>query len=451
MYKKEFDIADFGAVGDGQHDNSNAVSRACKAAQESKGALIRIRKGLWRTGPLELFSNTTLHLDTDAVLSFIPEPERYAPVYTRWEGVSCYALHPLIFVNGQTGVTISGTGCIDGSGEVWWNLQRSKKAKGQNVPETEQELALAVLNGGYDAQPGGGGGRNMQFLRPPLLQFHNCSDICLEGVSIRNAPFWTVHPLFSQRVVIRGITITNPQDAPNTDGIDIDSCTDVLIEQCRLSVGDDGIALKSGSGEDGIRLNRPVQRVSIRHCTVENAHGGVVIGSETAGGIFDVTVEDCVFNGTDRGIRIKTRRGRGGDIRNLRFHKVSMENNLCPLAVNMFYRCGASLEDGFFSLEAQPVTKLTPTIKKLYFENIHATGSRASAGFIAGLPEAPIEELVIQNSSFATNEDAPDSPADSDMFLGIPPVAEKSFRLLNVKDPVFSQVTVAGPTRAFLY
>ncbi|MDR2807676.1 MAG: glycoside hydrolase family 28 protein [Spirochaetaceae bacterium] len=451
MYKNEFDITDFGAVGDGRHDNSNAFAQASRAAQESNGAVIRIKKGVWRTGPIELFSNTTLHLETDAVLSFIPEPERYAPVYTRWEGIECYAMHPLIFVNGQTDVAICGQGCVDGSGEAWWNLQRNKKDKGQNKPETDQELALAALNAGYDTQPGGGGGRKMQFLRPPLLQFYKCRGIKLEGISIRNAPFWTVHPLFSNQISIRNITITNPHDAPNTDGIDIDSCTDVLIEDCRLSVGDDGIALKSGSGEDGIRVNLPVQAVTIRRCTVENAHGGVVIGSETAGGIFDVTTEDCVFNGTDRGIRIKTRRGRGGHIRNLNFRNVSMENNLCPLAVNMFYRCGASLEDGFFSLEAQPVTELTPSIKKLYFENIRATGSRASAGFIAGLPEAPIEELVIHKSSFATDENAPDSPLDSDMFLGIPSVEEKSFRLLNVKDPDFSEVTVTGPAHAFLY
>ena len=393
---QKINISDFGAKGDGCYDNSQAFAKAFEAAKEYKSACLLLTKGVWKTGPIELFSNTELYIDKGAVLSFIPEPELCKPVFTRWEGVECYAMHPLIFACGQSGVRIRGEGCIDGCGEAWWNMQRDKHRRGQNTPETEQELALAALNYGYAKQPEGGGGRSMQFLRPPLIQFYKCHDVGIKGVSIRNSPFWTVHTLFSSRVNIQNICITNPKDAPNTDGIDIDSCVDVLIEDCRLSVGDDGIALKSGSGEDGIRVNKPVQGVRIRGCIVEKAHGGIVIGSETAGGIFDVIAQECVFNGTDRGIRIKTRRGRAGCISNISFRSVDMENTLCPIAVNMFYRCGAFLEDGFFSLDALPVTELTPSINGLYFEDIHAKGCRVLCRYFSNIP---IPMLCLRSTS----------------------------------------------------
>jgi polygalacturonase len=184
---------------------------------------------------------------------------------------------------------------------------------------------------------------------------------------------------------------------------------------------------------------------------VQDGHGGIVIGSETAAGIFNVTAENCAFKGTDRGIRIKTRRGRGGQIQDLSFHNLVMENNLCPLAINMYYRCGADLSDGFFSLESQPVTAATPAIKNISISDIRAIGCKASAGFIAGLPESPIENLSISNCDFSTDECSPVNPDESDMFLGLPPVQEKSFRILNAKDPAFSAVTIRGPKEAFIY
>ncbi|GHU87164.1 polygalacturonase [Spirochaetia bacterium] len=447
----ELDIASFGAAGNGQQDNSASFAVALGSLKDSGGGTLRVGKGIWRTGPMELFSHTMLSLDEGAVISFIPEPERYVPVFSRWEGVECYCMHPLIFSSGQTNVGITGKGRIDGSGLIWWNMLQEKRKRGQNGPETDTEKKFAALNSKYTSQPSGGGGRGMQFLRPPLVQFYKCSDVLIEGVTLNNSPFWTLHPLYCDKLTIRDIVITNPADAPNTDGIDIDSCRNVLIEGCRIGVGDDGICLKSGSGEDGIRVNKPTSNITVRNCTVQDGHGGIVIGSETAAGIFDVTAEDCVFKGTDRGIRIKTRRGRGGQIRNLSFRNLIMENNLCPLAINMFYRCGAELADGFFSLENQPVTATTPAIKNISISNIRASGCKASAGFIAGLPESPIENLSINNCNFSTDESSPVNPDESDMFLGLPPVQEKSFRILNAKEPDFSGVTIRGPREAFIY
>jgi polygalacturonase len=369
--------------------------------------------------------------------------------------VEGWALRPLVFAVDGEDITISGKGRLNGNGEAWWNLLREKRRRDQKEPETPLELELARLNPEYKNQPGGGGGRAIQFLRPPLVQFFRCARVSLEGISLVNSPFWTLHPVFCRDLKIIDVTIRNPQDAPNTDGMDIDSCTGVLIENCRVAVGDDGIALKSGSGDDGVRAGRPTENVTVRGCTVENGHGGIVIGSETAAGIAGVLAEDCLFKGTDRGIRVKTRRGRGGEIRDLEFRNLVMEDNLCPLAVNMYYRCGAEEEagkpDGVFSLNSLPVNSLTPSIKNLRISGVKARGCRASAGFIAGLPESPVENLEIRDCEFSTLEESGVSPDESDMYLGIPTAEGKGFRLLNVKAPRFSGVVVKGPDEAFLY
>lgn len=447
----EKNILEFGGCGDGQFDNSNAFAAAFEALKGTCGGTLRVDAGVWRTGPIELFSNTTFLLEEGAIISFIPEIERYRPVLTRWEGIECYAMKPLVFADGQENIVINGKGVFDGSGYVWWAVLKEKRKCGQKSPETELEKELARLNPGYEHQPSGGGSREMQFLRPAFMQFRHCSNILLEGFTLRNSPFWTLHPLFCSDVTIRGLTISNPQDAPNTDGIDIDSCYEVLVEECEVTVGDDGIVIKSGSGEDGIRVNKPSENIRVRNCTVKNGHGGIVIGSETAAGIFNVTTEDCLFKGTDRGIRIKTRRGRGGEIRSLRFCRLTMEDNLCPIAINMFYRCGANFSEELFGLDIMPVVSTTPSIKNISIEHVRSSGCRASAGLVAGLPESPIEDLVITDCEFSTNEDDPASPDESDMFWGLPTVTSKSFRVLNVKNPKFSNVRIYGPKETFIY
>jgi len=448
---KTHDIKTFAGKGDGVTDNSAAFAGALLAIRESGGGVLRVGKGVWKTGPLELFSHTTLELDEGAVVSFIPEQERYRPVWTRWEGVECYGMHPCVFASGQKDVAIRGKGVLDGKGRLWWEAYRKKRGRGQRAPETPEETALAGLNPGFEKHPGGGGGREMQFLRPPLVQFFECSDVRIEGVTLRNSPFWTLHPVYCTDVSIAGLSIFNPGDSANTDAIDIDSCQNVAIENCRLSVGDDGITLKSGSGEDGIRVGKPCRDIRIKGCVVEDGHGGIVIGSETAAGIFDVFAEDCTFKGTDRGIRIKTRRGRGGQIANLDFRGLTMENNLCPVAINMFYKCGASPSDRYFSQEALPVEATTPRIGNVRIRDVCATGCRASAGFIAGLPEAPVENLDLSRCEFSVDERSEIPPGESDMFFGVPETEEKGIRLLNVKEPMFSQVMVRGAAKAFVF
>lgn len=444
-------LESFGGIADGLFDNTEAFRSAFESMREGGGGMLILGSGVWSTGPIKLFSLSTLYLEEDAILSFIPEPERYPPVCTRWEGVECYAMHPLLFSSGQRDILITGKGRIEGNGSVWWDMYNTKRKQGQKTPLTPIENEFALLNPDYKTQPGGGGGREIQFLRPPLIQFYECQNVRLENVTIANSPFWTVHSLYCDNVVLSSVIVENPHDAPNTDGIDIDSCSNVVIDGCRVTVGDDGIALKSGSGSDGRRVNRPTCHVRIQNCTVGDGHGGIVIGSETAAGIFDVFAENCTFLGTDRGIRIKTRRGRGGEMYDLTFHNLVMERNLCPLSINMYYRCGASLADkGVFSLESETLTDSIPRIHDISISGIRATGCRASAGFIIGLPEAPIRNLVLEDCIFETDEDCDIGPDEADMFLGLPSVAVKSVRIRNVLSPVFWNVTVKGPEEAFI-
>jgi polygalacturonase len=449
---EKIDLHSFGGQPNSNFDNTGIFAAAFEQLRTAGGGTLYVGPGVWKTGPLEIFSDTTLELDDGAVIEFIPEPDRYSPVHSRWEGVECFAMHPCVFSTGQKNITITGKGRIEGNGQVWWQMLKDKRAAGQLGPESAIEHKLAELNPHYKSQAGGGGGRGMQFLRPPLIQFFNCSNVKFEKFTVTNSPFWTVHPVYCDNLSISSVHIINPADAPNTDGIDIDSCTNVTIEHCTVDVGDDGIALKSGSGPDGIRVNRPTKNVTVRDCVVGAGHGGIVIGSETAAGIFDITAENCLFNKTDRGIRIKTRRGRGGAIANLVFRNLKMDGNLCPLAINMYYRCGSSPDDKhLFDLGTLPINSETPSIKNIEISNITAIDSRASAGFIAGLPESPVENLTISNCMFTTNEQSTASPDESDMFLGIPSVEVKSFRLLNTKNIEFTNVKVEGPTVPFIY
>jgi polygalacturonase len=441
-------LTDFGGV-EGAPDNSAAFAAALGALREADGGTLTLGPGVWQTGPIELFSRTTLVLEKGATLSFIPDMERYPPVYTRWEGVECYAMHPCVFSRGQTDVSVTGAGRIEGNGAYWWAHALKKKGR-RSVPESGIERRLAELNPDYRHQQGGGGGRSSQFLRPPLVQFLDCERVRLEGVTLANSPFWTVHPLYCSNITLSRLTICNPHDAPNTDGIDIDSCSGVLIEHCTINVGDDGIALKAGSGPDGLRVGKPTDGVRVEHCTVGDGHGGIVIGSETAGGVSNVKVSDCVFKSTDRGVRIKTRRGRGGVIHDLDFRNIVMERTLCPLVINMYYRCGAALEDGWFSLSPQPLKKETPEIRDVTIHNIQASGCRSSAGFIAGLPESPVRNLSITDCFFSTDENSTTAAAESDMYLGIPDVNTKAFRILNAENPRFENCHIEGPAAPFI-
>lgn len=437
---KQYFLSDFGGCNDGVFDNTETFARAFETIAE--GGCLTIGPGTWRTGPIIINGHDIeVYMQKDAEIVFIPEEEYYRPVYSRWEGINCYCMHPCLYIIDAQRISIRGEGTLDGSGIYWWNLFLGKQMP-RIEPMTKTEKQLALMNPGFKSQGGGGGGRRSQFLRPPLVQIKNASEILLEGITLQNSPFWTLHPLYSSNLVFRNLSIKNPKDAPNTDGIDLDSCQDVMIEGCVIDVGDDGIALKSGSGPDGILTGIPTKDVRITGCTVYNAHGGAVIGSETAAGIHDVEVSNCLFDGTDRGIRIKTRRGRGGTISHLSFRGIKMIKNLCPLTINLYYRCG-SLSDEDFSLGKLPVCPGTPSVTDIRIADCEAIDCLSSAAFIVGLPESPVTGLCLENCKFSLDQSESRPMDESEMYLGLPLPQGRGMRLRNVH-LMLKDVTVDG-------
>lgn len=407
-------------------ENGNMQKRIQDALSSS--AKVVLTSGTYLTGPLDIPSYTELRIEKDATLKFIPDFEGYEPVFTRWEGVKCWCMHPCLFINNAENVILSGEGCVDGSGEVWWEQCDQNRHMLNASPSLPVEKRFEAMNPDYKNQPGGGGGRQLQFLRPALLQIKSSKNVRVESLTFMNSPFWTIHPLFTDGLVIDGVHVHNPKDAPNTDGIDIESCSNVLVQNSVVEVGDDGIALKSGSGQSGIKDGIPSENVTIKGCTVRWAHGGAVIGSETAAGINNIHVEDCFFDGTDRGIRIKTRRGRGGSIHDLFFKNIKMVDNLCPFVINMYYKCGAT-DMSLFALDKAPITDETPEIYGVHIDGAVATGCKSSAGMIVGLPERPVAGVEITNSHFAVSKDASRDISESDMYKGIPTPESRGFRI----------------------
>ena len=421
-----FDAAGYGIMADGR-DIAAGLMRAVEEGHE-----IVLEKGTYLSSPIKIGCRAHIRLEEGAELKFIPDFTLYPPVFTRWEGVRCWCMHPCLFIENAEDVLIDGDGTIDGSGEAWWAECSKKREKEGAVPETEIEKKFAALNPDYKSQPGGGGGRGFQFLRPPLIQIKNSRRVTLSGITVQNSPFWTIHPLYSEDIMIDSVKVINPYEAPNTDGIDVESSMNVTVRNSFVFVGDDGIAIKSGSGEDGIADNKPCRDVHIMGCTVKSAHGGAVIGSETAGEISSISVEDCVFDGTDRGIRIKSRRGRGGCIHGLKFRNIIMRGNLCPLVINMYYRCGAD-DPGAFSLDKQPVTASTPSVFDVDISQCHAIDSLASAGMLVGLPEVPVKGLSVRDCSFAVKKGTETPVSDSDMYRGLPDPPSRGLRIRNAE------------------
>ncbi|GIQ70534.1 glycoside hydrolase family 28 protein [Xylanibacillus composti] len=408
-------ITDFGAIGDGTTLNTDAIAAAIEQCASAGGGTVVVPAGRFLTGPVRLQSRITLYLEAGAVLLFSDDFSHYPPVWTRWSGYECHGFTPLLFGSGLTQVSVKGEGCLDGQGHAWWAVnQRLRRGERYRSPQTDllaklnEQLIHAVATNIVEW--------DSQFLRPPLLQFLDCRHVKIEGVTLRNSPFWNTHLVYCQDVQVRGVRFQNPSDTPNGDGLDIDSCTNVRVSDCCFDVGDDCLCLKSGINEDGRRVGRPTENVTVTNCTMLHGHGGIVFGSENSGGIRNVTVSNCQFIGTDRGIRIKTNRMRGGYIRHLLLNNIYMEDVLCPLAINAFYRHGVDESDPLIiAEEAVPVTEKTPIVEHVRISNVTATGCRAAAGFIYGLPEMPIRDVVLSDVSIAMSRDAAEAGGEPDM------------------------------------
>jgi polygalacturonase len=286
------------------------------------GGTVFFPAGTYLTGPIIMKSNITLWVDAGAVIKFSDDFDDYLPmVPSRWEDVRVKNFASQIYAYKCNNISIRGRGHFDGQGQKWWTFMRTAmqnpESKWQQIFKQENE-ALLAKNAYIKA-------RN-NFLRPPMVTTYECNNVLIEGVSFANPPFWTIMPAFTDNITITGITIENPSGSPNTDGIDPSSCRNVHISNCHITVGDDCIVIKSGRDEDGREAARPTENITITNCTMLRGHGGVVIGSEMSGNVKRITITNCVFEGTDRGIRIKTMRGRGGVIEDLLVSNIVMNN-----------------------------------------------------------------------------------------------------------------------------
>ncbi|MGI2034441.1 glycoside hydrolase family 28 protein [Rhizobium panacihumi] len=374
--------ADYGLIADAALTDlaaakSNADRLGTALANVPVGGTLHIGPGVWTTFPLALRSDMTLHLAAGAVMRapslregwpVLPARDAAGRMLGSWEGLpdACFAA-PVHAISAER-LVIEGRGVLDGSGDAgdWWTWPKETR------------------NGAR---------------RPRGLHLIDCRDVTLLGFTIRNAPSWTVHPQGCDRLAAIGLHIQAPHDSPNTDGFDPEGCTDVLIEGVRFSVGDDCIAIKAGKrgGKGEAGHLRETRGVTVRHCLMERGHGGVVIGSEMSGGVHDVTVEDCDMTGTDRGLRIKTRRGRGGAITHIIMRRVKMDGVLVPLSANAHYCCDADGHaDWVQSRAPAPVVEGTPQIDGILVEDVDVHGLALAAGVFLGLPEMPIRNIRIR-------------------------------------------------------
>ncbi len=434
-------IRDFGAVGDGIANNTQAFNKTIEKCLKDNGEKIIVPGGKYLTGPIRLKSNINLHLEKDAIILFSSNFDDYPPVKSRWEGVECFGYCPCLYGENLNNVSITGAGLIDGQGCAWWN-EFKKRRQGSKEPLSAREKEFAKLNTGIDLSDCGGGGIGSFFFRPPLIQFNNCSNVLLDGFTSRNSPFWNTHLLYCKDVMVRNATFQNPADGCNGDGLDIDSCSGVKVFDCNFDVNDDCLCFKAGIGIDGMRVNKPCENVVAKNCKMLRGHGSVVMGSETAGGIRNIEISDCVFNGTDRGIRIKSRRGRAGGVENLTLNNITMNSVGCPIVMHLYYECGAKPEEieALSDRNPRPITKTTPYIKNIKITNVTADNARVAAAFLLGLPEKPIENILFENVKITLVKDG--KPARPAMAFGIKEMQGQGIIAEFVKDFVQRNVCI---------
>lgn len=402
-----YSIADYGATTNGELV-TKSIDAAIEAAKEAGGGTVLVPAGEFFTGPIRLYSNITLHLTPGAVLKFSTNQEDYPVVDSRWEGASREVYMSCIYGEDIENVTISGSGKLDGNGHDWWDVFRNRHDE-------------------------------LKYPRPKLISFERSSRITLKDFNIIDAPSWTINPIQSFDITVDNVSILNPANSPNTDGINPESCKNVRISNCNIDVGDDCIAIKSGT-EDADELI-VCENITITNCTMVHGHGGVVLGSEMSGGIRNVTISNCVFQDTDRGIRLKSRRGRGGTIEDIRVSNVVMDNVFSPFILNLYYFCGPRGKEKYvWDKNPYPVTDETPTFRRIHFSDITARNVQSSAGFLYGLAENYLSEITFNNIDISLADDA--TPEVSAMMTGLEATTNQGFYMGNVKDSTFKNITI---------
>jgi polygalacturonase len=393
---------------------------------------------------MHLKSNLTVNIESGATVHFSDNFADYLPfVQMRWAGLTMQTFSPLFYAVGEENITLCGRGTIDGQGAKWWaealRLQALVKENKVEPPTTYQKMWVDA-NPNYEIPPYWEKYMERHFFPPSFVQFFQCNNILIEGITIINSPFWTINPEFCDNLTIHGITINNDAHSPNTDGIDPSSCSNVHISDCHINVGDDCICIKSGRDADGRKWGKPCENITITNCTMLAGHGGVVIGSEMSGGVKKVTISNCVFDGTDTGIRMKASRGRGGVVEEIRVDNIIMSNIKKNAFIFDLYYDGVSPQE--------PVSERTPIFRNIHISNITGNSAR-SIGYIKGLEEMPIEELSFSNINLTAKDGFSAKTARNIQFHNVDFTVEKgaSFSFTDCSDIVLDNVRSKRPIK----
>lgn len=394
--KRTFYITDFGAKPHNEAEPCHeAINQAITACSLAGGGTVVVPKGTFFTGPITLKSNVNLHVSEGATLKFSTDQSLYFPgVITRWEGIDCYNARPLIYAYGETNIAITGKGTIDGQGskEAWWPMCGAPRYGWK-------EGMVAQRNGGRERLLMYGEINTPIYkrimtpedgMRPQLINLYSCNTVLIEDVTLLNSPFWVIHPLFCESLIVRGVNIFNR--GPNGDGCDPESCKNVLIENCVFDTGDDCIAIKSGRNNDGRKWNIPSENIIVRGCKMKNGHGGVVIGSEISGGYRNLFVENCEMDSPelDRVIRIKTSTCRGGVIENVFVRNVTVgQCREAVLRINLQYENRENCQRGF-----------TPTVRNVHLKNVTCQKSQLGVLIIGLEDPSLVNNISVEDSHF---------------------------------------------------
>lgn len=379
---REFEVTTYGAKGDGTTDSLPGVRAAIEACSAAGGGHVVVPPGNYLLdGPVHLRSNIDFHLAAGTTLTFSGQPEHFLPaVLTRWEGTTLFNYSPLIYARGAENIAITGSGTIDGNARATF---RSWAAGAVKPQAKAQELSRAM---GADGTPladrkfGAG-----SFLRPSMIQPYECRNVLIEGVTVKDSPFWVIHPVFCRNVTVRGVVVDSL--TINNDGCDPDSCTDVLIEGCRFHTGDDGIALKAGRDRDAWRDGRRTENVVIRNCVFQSKINALCIGSEMSAGVRHVFMEDCRVEEGESCIYFKSNADRGGFIENVRVRRVQI--GLSRAAVIRFETNYHGYRGGH-----------APTAHRDFaIEDVTCADATNYALFAEGTSESPIEQVLLRNVS----------------------------------------------------
>lgn len=428
---REVDIRDFGGVGDGVTLNSDAFAKAVETLSSLGGGRLVVPTGVWLTGPITLKDNIDLHVRPDAILLFSTDRDLYPIVETVFEGLDTKRCISPINAVGAKNIAITGGGTIDGNGDSWRQVKKSKIAPSQwqellksgGFTNTKGDLWYpdsssfrgAVVSDAFNVPQGLSTEEEWNsvktYLRPVMISFKECENVLLEDCLFQNSPCWNIHPLMCKNVIINNVTVRNPWYSQNGDGLDVDSCENVLVINSSFDVGDDAICIKSGKNEDGRRRARPCRNLIVDNCIVFHGHGGFVVGSEMSGGVQNIKVTDCRFLGTDVGLRFKSCRGRGGVVENIYIEDIVMMNIPTePLLFDLHYGGKSAVEaaaDGAspFDVEYVPADETTPQFKDIHIKDVKCSGA-ARAMYFNGIPEKNIENIVVEDCHIVSDKGA---------------------------------------------